>query len=129
MILIFKNVKEEKASTMQQIGNTIEKTFSFEDVLNKSIKCSIKIIIKEMKYKSGKIYYYIDYENSDVNRSHPLFDKKEHIYGEIVYKNPMTENLINMLVMDDEALGKLSGNTHPNCYRKSLMRIITLIYD
>jgi len=113
---------------------TRENTITFVNDMNEDIKCTIKIIVETKLYEDERIFYYINYiyENSDINSAHPFYKRKkllEHLDGDIVFKNPMTENLVDMLLMNDSELSSYSGSTTPDTYRKSLMKTITLIFD
>ena len=53
----------------------------------------------------------------------------EFIIGDIINKNPMTEQLINLMMLNDENLKTHSGHVTSECYRLSLIQIIKLLWD
>jgi hypothetical protein len=122
-----------------QIDNrTNSFTFTYDDLYGENeTTCDIKITVKTMQYTESKsIYYYIEYDNifpkNEINKAHPFyFEKKfhEHLDGDIIYKNPMTENLVKMLLMDNDELSKYSDHVCPETYRKSLMKCIVYLFD
>ena len=133
ILLVFFYLKDYNPITiMTSTLKTRENTITFVNDMNDAIKCTIKIIVETKLYEDGRIFYYITYENSDINSAHPFYKRKkllEHLDGDIVFKNPMTENLVDMLLMNDSELSSYSGSTTPDTYRKSLMKTITLIFD
>ena len=60
-----------------------------------------------------------------------LYDKILDTYyeGDIINKNPMTEQLINLMMLNDENLKTHSGHVTSECYRLSLIQIIKLLWD
>jgi hypothetical protein len=133
IFLVFFYLKDYNPITiMTSTLKTRENTITFVNDMNDAIKCTIKIIVETKLYEDGRIFYYITYENSDINIAHPFYKRKkllEHLDGDIVFKNPMTENLVDMLLMNYSELSSYSGSTTPDTYRKSLMKTITLIFD
>ena len=76
--------------------------------MSESIKfsndCILKLKIDLKTYDNQKQYYYLSYEwiINDF-KNHPFRDDKEyfdnHLDGEIVYKNDITDNLIRFLMI------------------------------
>ena len=60
-----------------------------------------------------------------------LYDKTidDYYVGDIIRKNPMTEQLIKLMMLNDENLKTHSGNINSQCYRLSLIGIIKLLWD
>lgn len=113
------------------------KTFRFHDpnIFSTSLDnyCDIKITVSEKLYESGEIFYYIDYEDtySDKNKAkhcHPLYGNDD-MDGEIIVKNPLSEQLVNFLLMDYDKLEKFSGNSTSEHYKSCVMRSISNFWD
>ena len=81
-----------------------------------------------VEYEDTKQYYYISYEytNTKDERSHPFWHDKElfedHSGGEIVFKNKMTEEMINHLLMTNEELCDKIGLGTPDHYKVQIMK-------
>ena len=60
-----------------------------------------------------------------------LYDQSTDSYyeGDIIKKNLMTEQLINLMMLNDENLETHSGNINSHCYRLSLIEIIKLLWN
>lgn len=109
-----------------------------QNICDKSIKfsndCILKLKIDLKTYDNQKQYYYLSYEwiINDL-KNHPFRDDKEyfdnHLDGEIVYKNDITDNLIRFLMMNNTELEIESGSTHPEHYRILIMKSISLFWD
>ena len=54
---------------------------------------------------------------------------EEHIAGEIIYKNELTDKLTEYLLMDDEILETKTGMTTVTDYRINIMRMISNLWD
>ena len=97
--------------------------------------CDVTIHIKEITYTyTNEVYYYINYDNifsdEEAYSSHPLYnDHKSHLDGEIIFKNELTQKLIEFLIMDDEQLKTHTGKTTPMNYRASIMKNIANLWD
>jgi hypothetical protein len=50
-------------------------------------------------------------------------------WGEIIYKNEMTEKMVEYLLMDEEELSQYSGYTNPSTYKLHIMKCISLLWD
>lgn len=101
----------------------------------KKSHCSVKINIQEVEYiDTKKKYYYISYEY-DVDKTnilHPFYRDKsmeEHLDGEIIYKNELTDKLTEYLLMDDKILETKTGMTTVTDYRINIMRMISNLWD
>ena len=99
-------------------------------------RCRLSIEVWEKTSKeSGRTFYHLDYiwtyHKSLVDN--PLFQDKEFIEnnmeGEIIVKNPMTQNMVELLVMSDKDLAKHSGNKEPKEYRLRIIKAISLFWD
>lgn len=54
---------------------------------------------------------------------------EDHINGEIIVKNELSNILIKYLLMDFEELSKHSGSVTPQNYKLSIMKSISLLWD
>lgn len=99
------------------------------------INCKIKVNIKELVYPRGIYYYRISYtntfSNNVFNEAHPFYnsDLKDHIDGDIVLKNEMTEVMIKYLLMNEDELALYSGNSTPMYYRGVIMKNLAYLWD
>lgn len=111
---------------------------------NKLLFCILNIKIDLITYESQKQFYDISYtwrysenlDNSPENpalKLHPLyFDKQfinHHNEGEIIYKNILSDKLVELLLLPLDELNKHSGNVSEFEYQKSLLKIITTLWD
>jgi hypothetical protein len=124
------------------IVSTREKSFKF---VNEFGLCDpsfymINIKVQEKLYKSGKSYYDISYhyqfEGIEENRMilHPFYNDDnenimDHAEGVIVYKNKMTEIMIDYLLLDSEELEKVSILTTAQTYRTNIMLSLAKFWD
>lgn len=71
------------------------------------------------------------HEKNSILKILELYDKDtESPYnGNIIYKNTLTEQLIQYLCMSDEDLSLVSGNVHYEDYRLSIIKSIQLLWD
>ena len=100
--------------------------------------CLVNIIIQEVEYiDTQKKYFYISYnfeygKNSNI-QSHPFYGNKEMLEdnceGEILYKNDLSEKLVEYLLMDDKDLSDKTGLTTVWNYKASIMKMITHLWD
>ena len=127
---------------MTKVLSTQEKTFRFFDTFNEKVWCDIHIVVEELQYENGNVYYMLKYENTfsnpdeilkgDVNSAHPFYGNKtfsSHVSGDIVVKNLMTENMVNYLLMNTDELSVYTGTTSPMTYRANIMKMITMLWD
>ena len=126
------------------MSNVIEKNFKFYDIFDNQehIYCDFKIIVEE-KNSGGKMIFVISYKyhiprisGIDYNiclRTHPFFYskeiKKDDKDGVIVYKNPMTEQLVKFLLMDKEELEQYTGGTYWIQYKIKIMESLAKFWD
>ena len=113
---------------------TQENTITFCDNMDSNIKCEVKFSVRIEKYDTGDEYYYISYDilSGKINSAHPFYNKKvfiEHTEGDIIFKNSMTEKIVEYMLMNDDELSQYTGSTTQNFYRKTLMKSIALLYD
>ena len=121
-----------------------EKTFRFYDIFDNrdDVYCDVTINVLE-KISGGKPIYDISYYYNIPNistdnyklslRAHPFFYskniKEEDKEGVIVFKNSMTDKLVEYLLMDPEELEKISGNTYWVQYKIKIMESLALFWD
>lgn len=75
--------------------------------------------------------YNISYKYEYDNLTDNIIKKIDELdkWGEIIYKNEMTEKMIKYLLMDEEELGQYSGYTTPSTYKIHIMKCISLLWD
>jgi len=111
-----------KLRTIESINDYVEVTFSFVEK-NKCYNISLTY-----KYSS---------ELNTLEKKKIFMDKLE-LYdsnydsfyeGDIIYKNPLTEQLIFLMMLSDSNLKTYSGNVTSECYRLVLIKTIKLLWD
>jgi hypothetical protein len=121
---------------------TREAEFKMQDIFDNQEQhyCKLRITVIEMTYVSGQKYYDISYfytfssEDDDSKRAHPFFYNKKFIEsddvnGVIVIKNPMTEEMVNMLLMDVNKFNKCIGHTWWMQYKIKIMESLNTFWD
>ena len=103
----------------------------------------INVIVKDITYDNDPThsYYDISYqykynEDKDENsnkrnilKNHPFKKDMESACGTIIYKNEMTDKMIEYLLMDDDNLSRISGKSTPQFYRHRIMISIASLWD
>lgn len=89
------------------------------------VKTRVTVSVREYEYANKEKYYYIDYTFNPKNNILP----KDHETGEIIYKNNMTAEMINFLLMEDEELEGKTGNTTISDYRQFIMQSLSKFWD
>jgi hypothetical protein len=97
-------------------------------------RCDLKMKIEVKTYSNNNQYYYIDYDwnyNSDI-KDNPLYHDNEfisnHLDGDIVFKNPLTDNMVNVLMMNNEELS-IYSNCNPLTYKLNIIKSLSLLWD
>lgn len=109
------------------------KTFKFinQDNLSDESYCMITVNVEEKMHVSGQSYYDItyDYEYVGLESSkqfiHPFMEDN----GVIVYKNKLSEIMIEYLLSDSEELQKVSGKSTAQHYRTFIMLNLKVLCD
>ena len=141
----------------QTMDNIIykEKTFRFYDIFDNQehIYCDTTIIVLE-KMSGGKYIYDITYKYNipesnnnqcvccgNIDRSHYNLSLRAHPFfyskniseddkdGVIVYKNPMTEQLVKFLLMNINELDEYTGGTYWVQYKIKIMESLAKFSD
>jgi hypothetical protein len=102
----------------------------------------ITISVKDLLYSDGKKYMDISYKCEAVMdtdfvgkliKNHPFFETNMEDFlgyeGEVIAKNPMTEMMVDYLLMDDAELAKFTGHTTPQDYKHKIMLSIVYFWD
>ena len=115
----------------------VEKTFKFVDIFDNvdSSFCNVTIKVME-KISGGKpiydISYSYEYSNKDSMRANPFFYSKNieesDKEGVIVYKNDMTDQMINYLLMDSDELSQKCGMFWVQ-YKIKIMESLANLWD
>ena len=117
---------------------SVEKTFKFVDIFDNvhSSYCNVTIKVIE-KISGGKPIYDISYSyeysnNESALRANPFFYNKNiqefDKEGVIVYKNEMTDQMINYLLMDSEELSQKCGMFWVQ-YKIKIMESLANLWD
>ena len=118
--------------------STNKKNFKFISDFNQDVWCNIEITIEIKQFEDSNMYYYITYNTTysngnKINQAHPFYNishLEEHLEGDIIYKNELTDKLIEYLMMDDSKLtNNISPNTFPQTYRRQIMITIANLWD
>lgn len=95
--------------------------------------CQVNISITTKTYDDGKSFYEISYRYTfstpHPGYLHPFLEKEDSVEGDIIAKNPMTDEMIRHLLMEETELAKVSGHTDPVCYKVSIMRALSHLWD
>lgn len=125
--------------------------YDFHDNIEENY-CIVKINISIMTYHNKQQYYDISYSYSYINndtinndtintidihktnRTNPFYYKQSQLCddayeGVIVYKNDITDQLVKYLMMKDEELDNICGNTWMVQYRANIMFMLALMWD
>ena len=102
----------------------------------------ITISVKDLLYSDGKKYMDISYHCEAVMdtdfvgkliKNHPFFHTNMEDFlgyeGEVIAKNPMTDMMVDYLLMDDAELAKFTGHTTPQDYKHKIMLSIVYFWD
>jgi hypothetical protein len=112
-------------------------TFKFVPIYEKKPIIGVIIMnVEEIINEEGNKCYEIKYDNIfpeklnkyQVNKAHPFHKNNElieHMYGEIIIKNVMTENMVKLLLMLFDELGEYSGSCDSLYYKGVIMKSIT----
>ena len=118
-------------------------TFRFHpfDSSDKSKWCDVTAIVRLIRYEDSSEYYYISYEyvfsnknlkEREIDDCHPFYgnpELMEHIEGDLIVKNSMSEKLIEYLLMGFDELEAFTGRSTPQGYKGNIMRAITYLWD
>lgn len=104
-----------------------------ESTTDRLLWCEVTILIHKKMYNSGKQIYDISYTFSYNEESHTCYNinplTKEQQSGEIIAVNGLSEILCDYLIMDINELEKYSGSVSGESYKKSLMVMVTHLWD
>ena len=109
-----------------------------ELICNKNIqitkKCILQLFIKLKTYETNKQYYHLVY-NLNVNNKNdnPYYDDKEifdnYSPGGLIYKNNITDVLIDHLMMTNTELKIDCNCDNPIDYRMSILKSLLLFWN
>ena len=131
---IINNMKSFLKKASPELISTCSKYFEFEDNIHGNI-LSRKNMNKIFAHISThKTIPTIDEKLPACNPFGSYFGKwdggEDDEHGTIVKQNPLTDQNINFLLMDDATLQKQIGrNSNPCKYRVSIMRFLATIWD
>jgi hypothetical protein len=126
---------------MASIIETRSNTFKFCE--DHSLYLEVKITVTEKEYENKNRFYCIDYKykligETDISEKekerfykkvHPFYYDDDHIDGEVVYKNDLTSQMVNYILMDDIELEKFTNINTAQMYRTQLMKAIVSLWD
>jgi hypothetical protein len=122
------------------VVSTKQNSFKFINEFQYSDKSYyiIHVKVEEKIYSNDKYYYDISYkykfEGLETSKKiiHPFYNGKDECFdneGVIVYKNKMTEVMVEYLLADSEELEKESGSSTAQCYRTCIMLSLEKLWD
>ena len=131
---------------MSLLLSTTTKTFRFIDEIeeNPQYYCDTTFIVEKKRYTSGKVFYHITCENKySANKklslsASPFYDdmikgesKIEKCYTDvlILISNPLSDMLVDYLLMDFSKLSALSGHVSAINYKISIIKSLTHFWD
>lgn len=94
----------------------------------------LNIVINLKTYGDQTKFYYIDYtwfkkKNGNHPFEHDIDFRNNHMDGEIIAKNELTDKLVEFLIMSDYELDKVCGSIDAVVYRQQIIKSITLFWD
>ena len=131
-------------SSNKKLLETITSDFINPSLFDEKCECQINITIKIYEYESGDQFYYISYkynylynglpiEEIKAKHSHPFYGDKhlldDHYEGDIIFKNSMSDIMIEYLITPNENLTDNIGSCTPEHYKVSIMRNIANLWD
>lgn len=100
---------------------------------DKSIYCDVNVKIEKKKYVDNREFYYIHYYYSYSEESYRCYNiiplNKDNIDGEIIAVNSLSDELCKYLLMSIGDIEEYSGSVSGECYKKSIMVIVTHLWD
>lgn len=131
---------------MSIILSTTKKTFRFINEFDENPRyyCDTTFTVKKKRYNSGGDFYYITCENKySENNKHslsasPFYDdmkngesKIEKCYTDvlILISNPMSDIMVEYLLMDFSKLTEVSGHVSAMNYKISIINSLTHFWD
>jgi hypothetical protein len=121
-----------------QVVETKVGSFVREDCMDNNSQCRVSITIKTLQYECGNQYFDIRYTyhytgNQATARQLVPFkgdiDLETHSEGDIVKKNPMTEQMIAYLLAIDTKTSEISGHIMPTDYKSNIMVALAHFWD
>ena len=121
--------------------STQQKSFKFINEVDSDDKSYyiIKITVDTLLYGDGILYYNISYDydfNGDEkskNQIHPFYNSENNKDFDhnrvIVYKNKMTDIMVEYLLESSEKLKKVSGTSTEQNYRTTIMLNLARLWD
>ena len=103
-----------------------------------SIKITVDFLCIEKNNCYNIVFFYTFPSELDTDNDRKIFMKRLGLYdetidnyyeGDIIRKNPMTQELIKLMMLNDENLKTHSGYVTAECYRLTLVNIIKLLWD
>lgn len=125
------------------MAHTRTSTFNYQSNRSSSdAHYEVTIVVKDLLYSDGKEYMDISYDFKTVGgkqsigwlvMNHPFYGSQVEDFlsyeGEVIAKNPMTELMVEYLLMDDAELAKFTGHTTPQDYKRQIMVSIPYFWD
>lgn len=115
------------------MSTTFKITFHADFGVSSQLDLKLTVVEKESCYDIS--YIWSDPQNTlplkSVDINHPAYPllEDDDMEGVIVYKNGITTQLIEHLVMNDEDLEKVCGNGTANDYRVRIIRSLATFWD
>ena len=106
--------------TMSNIEKQIKLKFFYKD------NFYITNIIIENKSFFNNDYYQISFIHETFNEK---LEIREYVKNELVYKNIISENIIDNIFKNENELAKITGNTTPMDYKRRLLIILCELFE
>ena len=106
--------------TMSNIEKQIKLKFFYKD------NFYITNIIIENKSFFNNDYYQISFIHETFNEK---LEIREYVKNELVYKNVISENIIDNIFKNETKLAKITGNNTPMDYKRKLLIILCELFE
>lgn len=106
------------------MSNTLERQIKLKFLYQDDFYIT-NIIIKN-KYIFNNDYYEISFNHESYNDKLKI---KEYVKNELIYKNIISENIINNIFKNENELVEITGNTTPMDYKRRLLIILCELFE
>jgi hypothetical protein len=130
--LVFKSLRVNHLNTneLDQYHSENERTndATFTNPFSESINCNMRISSKIVTINNMMKVYYLEFDADELNNANPFItiNEKKKIKL-VIFKNEITDRLVDLLMMENDELSNYSGNVDPICYKSSLIQVINVL--
>ncbi len=129
---VFKTLRVDhlNINEINQYNFENEKTanITFTYPFSELITCNMKVYSKIVTIDDDTHLYYLEFDSDEINNANPFIGvKKEKKVKLMIFKNEITDKLVDLLMMNNDELSNHSGNVDPICYKSSLIQVINVL--